>query len=201
PISSLDQTFEEAVATRLVKLSNQRQVIIFTHRLSMLGLIEELSKKQNIDINKLAVTKEYWGTGEPGDTPLFAKNPKEALNNLIDKLSEAKKTLEEEGTEKYKIKADSIITNFRIIIERVIESILLGGIVQRYRKNVHTQKVKDLNKIKVEDCQLIDGLMTRYSSPLHSQSSETPTQLLEPNELEADFKKLKKWIDEFNKRN
>ena len=117
PISSLDQTFEEAVASRLVQLSKKRQVVVFTHRLSMLSLIEDLSKKANVDINKLAVIKEYWGTGEPGDIPLFAKKPKVALNNLIDKLPEAKKTLQKEGTEKYKIQADFLIKNFRIILE------------------------------------------------------------------------------------
>ncbi len=39
PISSLDQGFEEKVAFRLSALACNRQVIIFTHRLSLLGLI------------------------------------------------------------------------------------------------------------------------------------------------------------------
>ncbi|MFC0571556.1 AAA family ATPase [Paraburkholderia solisilvae] len=37
PISSLDQEFEERVADRLVELSRTRQVIVFTHRLSLLA--------------------------------------------------------------------------------------------------------------------------------------------------------------------
>ena len=34
PISSLDQNFEEAVVQRLIELSHDKQVLIFTHRLS-----------------------------------------------------------------------------------------------------------------------------------------------------------------------
>ncbi len=37
PISSLDQIYEEHAAKRLVDLSEERQVIVFTHRLSLLG--------------------------------------------------------------------------------------------------------------------------------------------------------------------
>lgn len=42
PISSLDQQYEEKIVERLVELSKTRQVIVFTHRLSLLG---EVMKK------------------------------------------------------------------------------------------------------------------------------------------------------------
>lgn len=44
PISSLDQDFEERVVTRLVELAKTRQVIIFTHRLSLIALVEAVIK-------------------------------------------------------------------------------------------------------------------------------------------------------------
>ena len=201
PISSLDQDFEEAVAKRLVKLSQERQVVVFTHRLSMLNLIEEYSKKSNIKSNTIFIKKEYWGTGEPGDIPLFVKKPKEALNNLIEiHLPQAKKILEQQGTQEYNIKADSLIKNFRIILENSIESVLIGDIVKRHRRQIYSQEVKKLSKIKEEDCELIDELMTKYSKLLHFQSEETLVQLPKPDELEKDFKELKSWIYEFNKR-
>ena len=200
PISSLDQIFEEAVARRLVKLAKERQVIIFTHRLSMFGLIEELSKDNNIDTNILTVTKEPWGAGEPGDIPLFATKPKTDLNSLIEKLPEAKKVLTEKGTKEYNKEANSLISDFRKTIEKTIESVLLKGIIKRHRRQIRSKKVKELSKIKPEDCQLIDELMTKYSTLLHPPSDETSVQLPEPDELEKDFKKLKNWIDEFNNR-
>ncbi len=47
PISSLDQDFEEKVVERLVSLSATRQVIIFTHRLSLVSLVDAVTEKWN----------------------------------------------------------------------------------------------------------------------------------------------------------
>ena len=50
PISSLDHVYEEAAAQRLVELSEIRQVIVFTHRLSLIGYLEKYAKKQNTSV-------------------------------------------------------------------------------------------------------------------------------------------------------
>jgi ABC-type lipoprotein export system ATPase subunit len=44
PITSLDQDFEESVVARFVALAKKRQVIVFTHRLSMLTQLEDAAK-------------------------------------------------------------------------------------------------------------------------------------------------------------
>jgi ABC-type uncharacterized transport system ATPase subunit len=75
PISSLDQDFEEATVKRLIKLCSTRQVIVFTHRLSMVTLLEEEAEKTEVDCNVVCLRNENWGVGEPGDTPIFAKKP------------------------------------------------------------------------------------------------------------------------------
>lgn len=80
PISSLDQDYEEAVVQRLCAIASDRQVIIFTHRLSLLGMIQDYAKKVNIEPEIICIREESWGTGEPGDTPFFAKKPDKALN-------------------------------------------------------------------------------------------------------------------------
>ena len=56
PISSLDQDFEERVVGRLVDLAKSRQVIVFTHRLSLLTLLDSAVKrlKEQADLEKTA---------------------------------------------------------------------------------------------------------------------------------------------------
>lgn len=49
PISSLDQDFEIAVANRLVQLANSRQVLVFTHRLSLYGALDDVARKMGKD--------------------------------------------------------------------------------------------------------------------------------------------------------
>ncbi len=70
PISSLDQTYEEAVVTRLVDLSVDKQVIVFTHRLSLLGTIKDCAEKKSIKPNIVSIRSADWGTGEPAPIPL-----------------------------------------------------------------------------------------------------------------------------------
>ena len=202
PISSLDQDYEEAVVQRLCSIASKRQVIIFTHRLSLLGMVQDYAKKVAIKPEIICIREESWGTGEPGDTPLFAKKPDKALNQLInDRLSKAKKLLSDHGKEVYEPYAKALCSDFRILLERMIECELVADVVQRYRRAINTMgKIGNLAKISEADCTYFDDLMTKYSRYEHSQPVEAPVPLPEPDELETDFNTLKNWQSEFKKR-
>ena len=191
PISSLDQKFEEAVVERLVRLSKNRQVIVFTHRLSLLGLIQDTYDKTKV----ICIRSEDWGTGEPGDTPLFVKKPHRALNALRnEKLSQARKKLAQGGHEAYEPLANNICREFRILLERMIEVELLADVISRHRQDINTRgKLNKLAHIKPKDCEFFDDMMTKYSRYLHPPSRETPIPLPLPDELEADLKELQDW--------
>ena len=155
PISSLDQIFEEKVIARLVELSQDRQVLVLTHRLSFLGLMNDLSDS---GLNEVHIRREPWGTGQPGAIPIFGKRPDRALNQLKDeRVSKAKKVYESEGSDSYYIHAKSICSDFRILIERLVETVFLADVVQRHRRAVNTKgKIENLLKINADDCALVD---------------------------------------------
>lgn len=202
PISSLDHVFEETVVKRLVELAQKRQVIIFTHRLSLLGMIQEYGKKVNITPTINCIRYESWGTGEPGETPLFAKKPVKALNYLIGKrLTDARKLYNEKGQEYSYPHIKTICSDFRILLERMIELELLADVVQRHRRAIQTiGKIDKLAKINHNDCRFFDEMMTKYSIYEHSQSDEAPVTLPDPDELNEDLNNLKKWHDSFKIR-
>ena len=85
-------------------------------------------------------------------------------------------------------------------MERSIENDLLCGVVQRCQRPVHTQKVRELVKLKSEDCDLLDSLMAKHSAFEHSQPAEAPVDLPELEELLTDMKSLKKWREGYAKR-
>jgi energy-coupling factor transporter ATP-binding protein EcfA2 len=198
PISSLDQTWEERTIDRLVQLSKTRQVIVFTHRLSFMGLIGEKAD----DITSLHIRQEPWGTGETGDVPLYGKKPEGALKDLLNgRVPQARNVFQEHGTVAYYPLGKSICSDFRILMERMVEFVLLADVIQRHRRAVNTLgKIQNLAKIKTTDCLLIEELMTKYSSYEHSQSNEAPVELPEPDELKADIERLMAWHNEFTKR-
>jgi len=198
PISSLDQDFEEQTINRLVELSKTRQVIIFTHRLSFLSIV---MSKAGDDLSTVQIYREHWGTGEPSLVPMMGKKTKEDLEILKSpRLSTARKELESKGNAAYYPLAKSICSDFRIILERTVEQVLLNEIVLRYRRDIQTKKMRYLLKINEDDCTLIDEMMTKYSFFEHSQPDESPVDLPAPNELEADIDKVLSWHKEFKKK-
>jgi len=202
PISSLDQDYEEAAVQRLLDLSSDRQVIIFTHRLPLLGLIQDYAKKINAAPEMLCIQEEHWGAGEPVDIPLSVKKPDKTLNSLLnDRIPKARKIFEEHGKGDYEPVAKALCCEFRILLERMIDCELLAGVVQRYSREIQTKgKIEKLAKIKKEDCTYFDELMTKYSRYEHSQPLEAPVPLPDPDKLEHDFNGLKEWQAKFKKR-
>lgn len=202
PISSLDQDFEEATVERLVRLSEKRQVIVFTHRISLLTLLFEQAKKKNIESNIICLRSEVWGTGEPGELPIYVNKTERALNSLLnDRLSKAKKILNEEGREEYDVYVKGLCSDFRSLLERIIEYDLMSDVVHRFRREVNTKgKIHRLALIKQEDCRLFDEFMTKYSRYEHSQSMESPVDMPDPDEIKADMEKIKSWLEEFKSR-
>ncbi|MBF0262092.1 MAG: hypothetical protein HQL97_09700 [Magnetococcales bacterium] len=202
PISSLDQDFEEAVVQRLVRLAVDRQVIVFTHRISLLVMFQEYGKREGREPQVICVRSETWGTGEPGDSPLFAKRPEKVLNTLLNEnLAKARKARDEEGQTAYAPLAKAICSDFRILLERMIECELLADIVQRFRRAITTQgKLDKLARITEADCKLFDDMMTKYSRHEHSQPNEAPVVSPTPDELKADLESLRAWRTEFVQR-
>lgn len=202
PITSLDQDFEESVVARLVALAKKRQVIAFTHRLSMLTHLEDAAKLAGIATRTVALNREPWGTGEPGETPFAARKPDKVINGLLnERLARARKVLTDNGKAEYDLHAKAICSDVRILVERLVEDTLLNEVVRRFRRAVHTQnKIGGLAKIIPEDCQMIDELMTKYSRYEHSQPNEAPVPLPEPDDIAADLTRLRVWLKEFSER-
>jgi energy-coupling factor transporter ATP-binding protein EcfA2 len=201
PISSLGQTYEEAVVQRLIELSQDKQIIVFTHRLSLLGTVRHFAEKKSLKPEVVSIRSADWGTGEPAPIPISQSDIKTVLNTLMNqRYQDAKKANENGEFEHAEILLKSICSDFRTLVERSIENDLLCGVVQRFQRPVHTLKLKDLAKLKNTDCDLLDSLMTKYSGFEHSQPAESPVEIPKPDDLLADMTALKSWREEYAKR-
>ncbi|MDQ3286901.1 MAG: AAA family ATPase [Pseudomonadota bacterium] len=202
PVSSLDQRFEEAVAERIAELAEGRQVIVFTHRLSLMALLQaahekRVSKGSKARCKVISIGRDGHQTGVPSSVDTFSLKPKPGLGQLISDVGAAKKM--EPRFRKMAMK--DACSTFRILLERTVEVHLCANIVGRFRREIKTMGLlKKLVAVKSEDCILLDELMTKYSAFEHSQSDETPTHLPEPDDLIADATALREWIIKFDKR-
>lgn len=199
PISSLDQIFEEKIISRLIELSSDRQVLVFTHRLSFLGIMRDQAGSKLHDIH---IRREPWGTGQPGEVPIFGKNPVGALKKLKgERLVKARKARDSEGEDAYHPLAKALCSDFRILIERIVETVFLADVIQRHRREISTKgKVRRLAVITESDCDLVDEMMTKYSRYEHSQPAEAPVPLPDPAEIDDDLARVIEWHNEFKAR-
>jgi hypothetical protein len=182
-------------------LSQDKQVIVFTHRLSLLGTVRLFAEKKSIKPDVVSIRSTDWGTGEPAPIPLSQGDIKSALNTLMNqRYQEVKKATDDGDYDRAERELKSTCSDFRIVVERAIENDLLCGVVQRFQRPVHSLKLKDLAKLKDTDCNLLDSLMTKYSGFEHSQPAESPVELPKPDELLADMTSLKNWREEYGKR-
>ncbi len=205
-ISSLDQDFEWQVATRLAQLAQSRQVLVFTHRLSLYGAMEDAAKKvgqdwKNRNLQQCCIEFFSGTAGHPADDSVWNVNTKTGNNILLARLDEAKNAGKTGGASAYRIQAQAICTEFRKLLERTVEDDLLNKIVRRHRRSITTDhRLKPLASIIPSDCRFIDDLMTKYSGYVHSQSEEAPIPLPDEAELRKDMESLKNWREDFKKR-
>jgi len=192
PISSLDYEYEARVITRLVEASLKRQVIVFTHRISVVvGISEKIKDKVMFHEMSLKTTKDRKGI--PGEPDVNASKSDKALNKLInDNLPKLKKM--DELSEEYSREKHYICQQFRNCVEKSVEEFLIGEVVMRFRRDVQTKRIKYLQTITQEDCDTVDDMMTKYSAYDHSMSSETPLIEFDVSEIEKDMNNFYQWL-------
>lgn len=206
PISSLDHDFEWHVACRLVDLAKVRQVLIFTHRLSLYGAMDDAAKKHGEEWRKkhliqLSIESFSGTSGHPISQATWSSKTTAANNILLERLNEAKSAGALGGGDAYRAQAQGICNEFRKLLERTVEDDLLNEVVKRHRRSVTTDnRINVLHLIRSEDCQMIDDLMTKYSCYEHSQSLEAPAFIPEEPELRADIESLRDWRKAFAER-
>ena len=213
PISSLDQTYEEAVVHRLVDLSKTRQVIVFTHRLSMITLLEDAvekvekqaeAAKVSSPVKLMTHTLHKLGSrsGIVEKSTVKNSNIQKSANALRDQeMTKLRKADDAKDVVGYEAQAKYICSTFRTLVENSVEKHLLNGVVSRFRREVKTMnKIGALAKISPDDCLLIEDLMTRYSVFEHSQPYEFPAEIPDYDKLKEDIERFATWVEEFANR-
>lgn len=199
PISSLDLNFEGEATKRIVDIAKTRQVIIFTHRISLLVGLSDACTANEVHMEEIHIRSALKGKGVSDFADTYHGNVKTQLNRLKEKLIQAKKM--DVDSEEYRDYVGRICQQVRICVERSVEDVLLLKIVRRFDKNIKTYNlITKLPAIEEKDCKIIDEMMTKYSFVEHSQPLDTlPTQY-SAEEIENDITAFMEWIKEYNKK-
>ncbi len=209
PINSLDHNYEDNVAMQLVKLSFERQVIIFTHRIAFAETLKncmDMYLLDNPELKSISKFNYIELRNNPMGEPIYKGDYnkidpisllKSILNDTIPKIRNLRADGDYESADD---KLKSCCTKIRESIEYSIEKILLNSVVTRYNKNISSMKIRYLKNIKFEDIDFIEKMMTKYSYYEHSQPSEKPIDLPKLEDLEKDIEEFINWGKEYKSR-
>lgn len=145
PVTSLDHHIIDEVARRLVKLSRDRQVVIFTHSILLFNSIKqksELNLFNNLEFKYYETQKDLENTGYLYESPTLKENSfnyyKKRINEILGTPKEERKLRENElAIEGY--------NKLRAAIEVLVENDILKSTVKRYRKNVALTSFERIN--------------------------------------------------------
>jgi predicted ATPase len=196
PVTSLDHKRSSTIALRLVQEASERQVIILTHDIIFLLELEYFAEKNSMESHIVTMQKigNTVGIIDPAlSKPWVATNVKQKVGYLRNELVALKK-IENGDPEDYRKSVKVWYEYLRESWERAVEERLFKGVVQRFKKAVQTQKLKD---IQITDPLLkeIDEGMTESSSWLHDSGAGMNPGLPNSAKLDAELDKLDVFIE------
>lgn len=174
PINSLDHKWRRKFADRIVKESLNRQVIVFTHDMSFLKMLEEASSEAKSQLNLISIAKYGDAAGFPfPEPPWDAKNTVSRIGFLKNSLSDLKKK-EISGDPGYEFHAKHTYNLMRETWERLVEEWLLRKVVERFARGVKTQSLKEImDDVTSEDNDIINAAMTKCSTYMYGHDNAT----------------------------
>ena len=196
PVNSQDHDRREKIAARLVELSKQRQIIIFTHDIAFFIRLKIFAETTSI-IHEYTTIRKAGGT--PGiinpDLPWIVQPVGKRVKFLRDRLVKLKKVEKEASEDEYLLFAKSWYGLLRETWERAVEERLFKGVVERFSLGIQTQKLKKL--IITDDLiNEIETGMTESSNWLHDAAAGLNPTPPDSNKAETDLK----FLDEFAKK-
>lgn len=200
PVTSLDMDYRDLIATKIVELSRDRQIIVLTHDLSFLRLLIDTHKTIiTTDCHIIGIDKFNGISGVVTDEiPYLAKNVDERVDSIRRILREhdSLAITDAHGRE---IKLDSARKRFRFLIERSVEEVLANKTYERFSKNIHLKKGNLSSFIVVEqsDIDFLLGLFSKYSITEHDGGTSTIPQLPTKSIIEQDIREYMDWKNNF----
>lgn len=203
PVSSLDHKWRNKIAKRIVEESQFRQVIVFTHDIAFLLMLDEYCEKQTrlIDIKGLTRKAKETGIISP-NPPWDALKVSKRLGLLKDACQKLDKIERTQTEEAYKIQAQNLYGKLRETWERCVEEVVLNGAIQRFGREVQTQRLAEVIDLTQTDYTIIDNNMSKCSTYFVGHDSAGTLNDMMPNAAEvlSDVMLLESFVSDIKKR-
>lgn len=204
PVSSLDHQHRDKVALRLAEAGQTRQVIVFTHDMAFLLLLDEACRATK-DRDATPVTYRLISRGRENagychqEPPASVMPLDKVIDGMRSHLANVKIHHERGDQAKWLREVTSFQDQLRTTWERAVEEVV-GPVLRRLSRKVDTTGLIRLTVLTDSDCNTMREAFGRCSALLHSQPGEINPPLPAPSVIETEIEMLAKWIADIRSR-
>jgi energy-coupling factor transporter ATP-binding protein EcfA2 len=204
PVSSLDHMHRDRVAARLAEAGQTRQVIVFTHDMAFLLLLDEACRptkdRKATPVAYRLISRGSENTGYCHQDPPANVMP---LDKVIDGMKahlDNVKIHHERGDQAQWLReVTSFQDQLRTTWERAVEEVI-GPVIRRLSRKVDTTSLIKLTVVTAADCTVMREAFGRCSALLHSQPGEINPRLPAPSLIERELETVEAWISNIRTR-
>mgnify|MGYP001547448342 CR=1 FL=1 len=199
PMSSFDHKRRRSMAEALGGLSTAQQIIVFTHDIHFMLLLNEETKNNN---QLLMLLRKNQNCGVViDDLPLEILCYKKRCGRIRDIIQQSETDFRKGHLDIYYALNISLVRHLRMAAERCFEEVLFCGVVKRYNHRLLTNiDLSKLTTICERDIMILKYTIGKYSSYLHDQPFEASPSVPDIDEIKNDFEELDKWVTEYSNR-
>jgi hypothetical protein len=193
PVSSLDHRRRWHVAKRLAEEATRRQVIVLTHDIYFLCILQQEAAAIGLDFSPQCIRKTPAGFGVQTDRlPFDTMSTSKRVKTLRQMHAVAAKAHKDGDDDNAKRGTHDAYYHLRLAWERGVEEVLFQSAVTRFDEGISTQK---LSYVVVEDGDYvtINAGMTKSSKFAHDPAAAAHLPTPHPDELSADIEALETW--------
>lgn len=203
PVSSLDHKWRNKISKRIAEEALERQVIVFTHDITFLLMIQEHSENLNCNLDIKSLTRKKQETGLIASNPPWDALPVgKRIGLLKNEYQQLEKIERTETEEVYKERAKYLYGKLRETWERFVEEVFLNGVIQRFGRAIQTQRLSKIVDLTDEDYNLVDTNMSKCSTYFtgHDTAGTLIEEMPDSAEFLADLTILENYTAEIRKR-
>ena len=194
PVSSLDHKRRWHVAKRLAEEAVKRQVVIFTHDLYFLCILQQEAKQIGVEMATLSIGRAPGGFGICSDNLPFDGATCTKRVSMLRKMQVDVARAAKNGDDAVSIKLTrDAYSLLRQTWERGIEEVLFAGTVMRFSEGISTQKLKEV-EVQDDDYRAVTAGMTKCSKfSGHDGAAQANVPTPPPEDLLADIEAFETW--------
>lgn len=203
PVSSLDHARRGKVAKRLVKEASERQVVVFTHDIVFLCELFDATEDAASPVQYMHLC---WNGDKPGFCEPGLPWDWKKYTERIDALEKEQRRIAASWSA---VPNPSNVADIRLAythlsatLERIVQDVILNGVIGRYRDWVRVEKLDDVAGFTTEECAEVlridkkcSGITCRHD-PAAARGAPVP----DPREFLQDLDALKSLVDQVKVR-